>query len=123
MADKAEMASQRASDGCTMLDLLFLLLATATPAEARCRPGLLEANAQLKLADKAVERRNFGGADAALDAALRAIGKRYASPTTNDDTGMHLVLADVQRRKGKLKQAITPKRRVLVERMELCEAG
>lgn len=99
--------------------ITFLLLATPA-AGGRCGAAVQTANAQLHLADRATARRDGRAANAALDAGLAALGNAYASPPTLDDTGMHLVLATVEQRKGRFAKAALLKRRVLMERLQLC---
>ena len=52
--------------------------------------------------------------------AIGMLGKDYALPATNDDTGMHLVLAQNQKRRGKTNLAAELKRRISVERLQPC---
>lgn len=103
-----------------MLNTLLIVLAVTTPVAPRCLPNVQPATAQLKVADAAAARRDYRVADAALDTGLHELGNGYAPPPTNDDTGMHLVVANSQRSRGKLKLAVELKRRVLAERLGLC---
>ena len=104
----------------TMFGVVLALFATATSAEGRCRSGYAGASAKLQVADRAAARRNFSAANRALDEGLRALGNAYAPPRMMDDSGMHLVVAWDQERKGRLKNAAAIKRRILVDRMSLC---
>ena len=56
-----------------------------------------------------------------LDAALGILGDSYSRDDFLDDTGMHLLVADMQLEKGNLKDASTIKRLMLESRIEMCE--
>lgn len=103
-----------------MLAIVMPLLIATSSVDARCQPGADAAAAQLQTADRAIHKRDLRVANGALDAALHALGDAYAPPETNDDTGMHLVVAGAQQREGRLRAAVEIKRRVLVERLQLC---
>ncbi len=98
---------------------LMLLTSTASP-QPRCQSGFAAASEQLRLADHSVTRRDFPAANRALDAALDKLGHAYAPGGMLDDSGMHLVVASQQERRGKLKDAVEIKRRILTDRMAMC---
>lgn len=103
-----------------MMPLLFMAMLIEPSPAVRClaeRPG---ATASLARADAATARRDPRTANRALDQGLRMLGEAYQRPETDDDTGMHLVLADVAARKGQWTRAAMLKRRILVERLSLC---
>lgn len=103
-----------------MLNFILLLLVTPASGEVRCRPASQEAAARLSLADQATARHDFKLSNRKLDEAFQVLGNAYASNGTIDDTGMHLVIAESQERRGNLKLASELKRRLLIERLELC---
>ena len=77
----------------------------------------------LKLADAALARGDARSADRMLDEGLTALGNSYRRPDMLDDTGMHLTLANVEQDRRRFKLAARLKRRIFVERLELCGAG
>ena len=103
-----------------MLSLILLMIAEPAAAQARCGPGYSDAVAQLQLADRGAARHDLKAASAALAVGLQKLGDVYTSPGTLDDTGMHLALAAAREHQGKLKVAVMMKRRVLLERLDLC---
>ena len=103
-----------------MLTLLTPPATTPASPFTSCQPGAEQASALLDAAGRAMQRRDFATANTVLDDALRGLGSGYARPDVIDDTGMHLVVAGVQARKGRLKAAAELKRQVLVERLDLC---
>lgn len=94
--------------------------AHATPLAATCEA--VEPRTLLAAADAAMARRDFRSGNARLDEALASLGGRYRTSAMIDDTGMHLTLANIQLRKGRIRQATVLKRRVLAERLDLCAA-
>jgi hypothetical protein len=72
-------------------------------------------------ADADVGMGNLIDANVVLKRALMEFD--YIDPHVLDDTGMHLVLADPAERKGDLKLAVTIRRRILGERMDMYKVG
>lgn len=94
--------------------------AHATPVAAACAAA--EPRTLLAAADAAVARRDFRTGNARLDEALASLGSSYRTPAMIDDTGMHLTLANIELRKGRVRQATVLKRRIVAERLNLCAA-
>lgn len=84
--------------------------ASVLPAVTRARAGAAAATA----------RGDHRAANAALDVALRSLGRRYADAGQIDDTGQHLGLAEIELDRGHLKQAALMKQSILDERLRLC---
>ena len=89
--------------------------------EAPCQQAAIRAEASLAEADRAFRKGNFRAANTMLDAALGILGDSYSRDDFLDDTGMHLLVADMKSEKGNLKDASTIKRRMLESRIEMCE--
>jgi hypothetical protein len=80
-----------------------------------------QADTAVKQAEHAFARENWLEANRLLKGGLQAIGDRYASADTIDDTGMKLVLADVEEQKGKLETAAHLRLGVLKARLSMLQ--
>ena len=78
-----------------------------------------EVEAILKAAEQAIERQEWSLANALLKQGLDAVGDRYIVSNTIDDSGMKLVLAETEERKGALQTAAQIRRGVLASRLSL----
>lgn len=74
----------------------------------------------LRAADVSLARGDARQANAKLDLALATLGTAFRRRGLLDDTGLKLVLAQTEERKGKLSKAAGIKRRVLESRLRLC---
>jgi hypothetical protein len=72
-------------------------------------------------ADVDIGRGDLTAANVVLKRALAEFD--CSDPHMLDDTGMHLILADPAERKGDLKMAVTIRRRILGERMDMYKFG
>lgn len=80
--------------------------------------GLVEQiTSTLRGADHAIELSQWAAANVLLKRGLAEMGDRYARATTIDDSGMKLVLADMEDQKGNPQAASAIRRRVLAERL------
>lgn len=77
----------------------------------------LETALILTAADNAIAQEDRPTANALLKRGLDALGDRYLSPDTIDDTGTKLVLADAEERRGALSGAVRLRRAVLASRL------
>lgn len=73
----------------------------------------------LKAAEQAIERQEWASANALLKRGLDALGDRYITIGTIDDSGMKLVLAVAEEKKGTLQTAAHIRRGVLASRLSL----
>ncbi len=89
----------------------------------RCGRDYVTAKAGRATADMAAKRGDQRGANIRLDEALRTLGTRYRSREMIDDSDMHLLLARQAIAKGRLRQAVAIKRRILSDRLQLCLMG
>lgn len=71
----------------------------------------------LQAADQAMARKDWTAALGELERGLALMGDQYASGDTIDDTGMKLVLANAEAKKGNAQNAATLKHRVLASRL------
>lgn len=78
-----------------------------------------EIEALLVAADKAVEKEEWVLANTLLKKGLDTLGSLYVSPKIVDDSGMKLVLASAEEKKGSFQVAATIRRRVLAARLSL----
>ena len=76
----------------------------------------------LDKANVASAAKHHGEAGKLLDQALHLLGDDYAGPEVDDDTGMKLVAAMAETKKGHIDIAANLKRRVLESRLELFRA-
>jgi len=75
--------------------------------------------ARLEKADVEIAAQNWESANGLVKQALAELGDRYSSPSLRDDSGMSLVIAEVQEKKeGKLDSAVHLRRDILAERLE-----
>jgi hypothetical protein len=107
--------------------LLVAIFCAGDPARAaardpsRCGAAYGVARDGLRVADLAQRAGKYRRASLALDDALRSLGSAYHRPDLIDDTGLALTRGRVQERRGRLRESVLLKRRVLQERLELCE--
>lgn len=78
-----------------------------------------EVEAILKAAEQAIEKQEWPPANALLKQGLDVLGDRYISNNTIDDSGMKLVLAVADEKKGALQTAAHIRRSVLASRLSL----
>ncbi|MGK6311319.1 hypothetical protein [Variovorax sp. DT-64] len=95
--------------------------AIPVPSSASSSTAAAEAKRSLAAASSAIENRNFAQANTLLRDALRKLGDEYHSPSTVDDTGMSLVLADSEEQKGREDIAAKLRRNVLATRLAILE--
>jgi hypothetical protein len=84
-----------------------------------------DARAEFKAGNAALEAKKFADAIAAFDRAIAAIGAGYIKNGANvvDDTGMKLVLAQSEQKRGTLATAANLKSRVVESRLSLLETS
>ncbi|QYE33002.1 hypothetical protein KZX46_02360 (plasmid) [Polymorphobacter sp. PAMC 29334] len=95
--------------------------ALPTTAAAACQPQ--HAQELLVASDAAQRKGDAKTSNTRLDEALALLGTRYRTQATIDDTGMHLIVANIQLHKGQIHQAAVLKRRILVERLRMCKVS
>jgi hypothetical protein len=78
--------------------------------------------ALLNQANAALAVKRYSDGDKLLDQALHVLGDDYTEPQVDDDTGMKLVAAMAEAKKGHPDIAANLKRRVLESRLELFRA-
>lgn len=88
---------------------------TQTPSSA--------VDALMRQADAASAKQDWVAANDAWLKGLNTLGDRYASPDAVDDTGMRLVAAEAEERRGNLNTAATIRQRVLQTRLDLWRSG
>ncbi len=71
----------------------------------------------LESADQAALREDWVEANALLKRGLEMLGSRYVSSGAIDETGMKLVLAEAEEKRGALDNAARMRRRILSERL------
>ena len=94
----------------------------AARGPSRCGAAYDSARDGLRAADVAQRAGKYRRASLALDEALRSLGASYHRPGLIDDTGLTLARGRVEERSGRLHRSVLLKRRVLQERLELCQA-
>lgn len=106
--------------------VLLTLLACSTPDVAMQSDEHPMSNSQeltqrieslLQAADQAIQRTELKAANDLLKQALEELGDRYARPDTIDESGMRLVLAAAEEKKGELSKAANLRRGVLTRRL------
>jgi len=100
---------------------IALLLAIVAVASGRADDKTLLATLQAKLekADAEIAKQDWKAANELLNEALTDLGNRYYDPNVIDDSGMHLVAANMQEKEGKPDNAARNRRRILDSRMEM----
>jgi hypothetical protein len=78
-----------------------------------------EIEAILKAADRAIERQEWSSASGLLKRGLGRLGSSYFSPGTIDDSGMKLLAAEDQERRGHVQNAVRIRHRILSERLRM----
>lgn len=109
--------------GTVVLALLIAVSAVAdtrAPATSACRTAIERALPELRAADVLLVRKEMRAANARLDAGLRTLGNAYHRPGMIDDSGLSLVVALTDERRGRLERAARIKRHLLSERLKLC---
>lgn len=91
----------------------------AASSDSSSATAAADATRSLAAASSAIENRNFAEANTLLRDALRKLGDGYHSPSTVDDTGMSLVLADSEEQKGREDIAANLRRNVLATRLAI----
>ena len=76
-------------------------------------------NRFLCLADERIAIRDFEKANSYLKEGLFLLGDSYAVSDILDDTGIKLVLADLDEKKGEIENAVYIRRRMLSARLEI----
>ncbi len=90
------------------------------PVAARCSSAYVRASRLGDQADAAIARRDYAAANHMLDKGLAALGAAYVHPRVLDDTSLQLTFARYHEKKGRLSNAATSKRTVLIDRLALC---
>ena len=88
---------------------------------SRCGAAYGVARDGLRAADVAQRAGKYRRASLVLDEALRSLGTSYHRPGLIDDTGLTLTRGRIEERGGRLHRSVLLKRRVLQERLELCQ--
>lgn len=78
-----------------------------------------EVETLLNTAEQALERQEWPLANVLLKRGLDTLGDRYTTSNTIDDSGMKLVLADAEERKGNLQTSAQIRQSVLASRLSL----
>ena len=109
--------------------MLFMSILDGRPSTGmslindRCGTAGHQASAEIATADQLLTQKNARQAAQVLDKALQILGNRYVDSRYIDDTGMYLIVAQLQQDKGKFAQAAAIRRDVLAERLRLCRTG
>jgi hypothetical protein len=117
---------------CITLALLGGLQASAlTMPDAASTPGkssktmktdevlAKETEVTLESAEKAIEKQDWPAANVLLQQGLTDLGNRYLTADIIDETGMKLMVAEVEEKKGSLSTAAGIRRGVLSSRLSL----
>lgn len=78
-----------------------------------------EVEVTLKAAEQAIENKEWASANTLLKRGLDIVGDRHTTPDSIDDSGMKLVLAEAEEKKGALHTAAHIRRSVLASRLSL----
>lgn len=78
-----------------------------------------EVETLLNTAEQALERQEWPLANVLLKRGLDTLGDRYTASNTIDDSGMKLVLADAEEKKGNLQTSAQIRQSVLASRLSL----
>lgn len=119
----SSIASIRSGPRAAVLGAAVLLLACGQPSpKDRKTMTTTTGNAPqslLEQGEQALSRGDLAGANARLDEALAAIGTGYQSDRTIDDTGMQLIAANADAKKGDLAAAAKAKARIVKARLQM----